>query len=145
MGGVDQMEKESLDLEAIEARANAATEGPWEADNTEVMQHWSRPEPWQPIATNEVACMAYCYGGSARGIENEADAEFIAHAREDVPALIAEVRRLRAAVESVLALHPWRCQGCETSEPEHCGPECGSCYEPWPCPTVAAIEGEWGE
>ena len=73
----------------------AATEGPWEADGTEISQHWSRPEPWKPVASNEVACMAYCYGGSGRGIEREDDAEFIAAARTDVPALLAEVRRLR--------------------------------------------------
>ena len=45
-------------LAEIEARANAATEGPWEADGTEISQHWSCPEPWKPVASNEVACMA---------------------------------------------------------------------------------------
>ena len=83
-----------MDTTEIEARLAAATPGPWEADGTEVSQHWSCPEPWLPIATNEVACMAYCYGGSARGIERVEDAEFIAHAREDVPVLLAEVKEL---------------------------------------------------
>lgn len=44
-----------------------------------------------------------------------ADAEFIAHARADVPALLAEVRRLRAAAERVRALHELYCAGSITA------------------------------
>lgn len=87
-----------LNLDAIQARLDAATPGPWVADGTEISQHWSRPEPWEPVATNDIACMAYCYGGQARGIENSYDAEFIAHAREDVELLVARVRELEAEV-----------------------------------------------
>ena len=76
-------------LAAVQQRADAATDGPWEADGTEVSQHWSRPQPWETVASNEVACMAYCYGGSARGVEREADAQFIAASRTDVPRLVA--------------------------------------------------------
>lgn len=76
-------------LAAVQQRADAATDGPWEADGTEVSQHWSRSQPWETVASNEIACMAYCYGGSARGIEREADAEFIAASRTDVPRLVA--------------------------------------------------------
>lgn len=79
-----------LDLEAIEARCKAAT-----------------PAPWAPL-----------YGGldvvgpSGKCITSPGDAhissveecmgngQFIAHAREDVPTLIAEVRRLRALLEA---------------------------------------------
>ncbi|MHB8406220.1 MAG: hypothetical protein ACYDCJ_12435 [Gammaproteobacteria bacterium] len=66
---------EALDLDAIEARANAATPGPWDTDE---------------------------YDGGLRStvtagpITSDEDYDFIAHARTDVPALIAEVRRLRA-------------------------------------------------
>ena len=85
------------DLDAIEQRANAATEGSWEYDGCgEIIQHFSLPEPWATVVSTDVACMAYCYGGSAAGVERDEDAEFIAHARDDVPALLAEVRRLRA-------------------------------------------------
>ena len=76
-------------LAAVQQRADSATDGPWEADGTEVSQHWSRPQPWETVASSEVACMAYCYGGSARGIERKADAEFIAASRTDVPRLVA--------------------------------------------------------
>ena len=83
-------------LGRVEGLASRATEGPWEADGTEVSQHWSRPKPWATVASSEVVCMAYCYGGIGRGIEREADAEFIAAARTDVPQLVTEVRRLLA-------------------------------------------------
>ena len=82
-------------LDEIEARAEAATEGPWEADGAEVSQHWSRPKPWATVASSEVVCMAYCYGGSGRGIERETDAEFIAASRTDIPYLVAQVKLLR--------------------------------------------------
>ena len=88
----------SLDLEAIKARAAAATEGPWEWDNPTIGQHWSRPEPWATVVDDEVNCGGYCYGGSSSPIKSDADGQFIAHAREDVPALVAEVERLQAKV-----------------------------------------------
>ena len=84
----------------------AATKGPWENDGGgEINQHFSLPEPWATVVSTDVACMAYCYGGSAAGVERDEDAEFIAHARDDVPALLAEVRRLRAMEQRVRELH----------------------------------------
>ena len=84
----------SLDLEAIKARAAAATEGPWEWDDPTIGQHWSRPEPWATVVDDEVNCGGYCYGGSSSPIKSDADGQFIAHAREDIPALVAEIERL---------------------------------------------------
>lgn len=52
------------ELDAIEARANAATPGPWDEPGFSALD----------------AC----------------DARFVAHARTDVPRLIAEVRRLQS-------------------------------------------------
>lgn len=66
-----------LDLDAIEARAGAATEGPWEI-----------------IGGNEWLTGVEVGIGSPCGIQI-ADAEFIAAARTDVPALVAEAIRLR--------------------------------------------------
>lgn len=97
------------ELAAIEARANAATAGPW---------HWVDPETDQPLELT-----ALCEAASLRTVEkyptisvgplpkfivdtqelNEvADALFIANARTDVPALVAEVRRLREAAGRVI-------------------------------------------
>jgi hypothetical protein len=71
----------ALDLDAIEARANAATPGPWVQ---------SQRDMW----------MVYRDGGGTPeidvggGYDIKEDATFIAAARSDVPALVAEVRRL---------------------------------------------------
>ena len=91
----------SPDLEAIKARAAAATEGPWEWDDPTIGQHWSRPEPWATVVDDEVNCGGYCYGGSSSPIKSDADGQFIAHAREDIPALVAEVERLREEREEL--------------------------------------------
>ena len=78
----------TLDLDAIKARAEAATAGPWEADDSDadgVNVGWY---VWSDFDETTVA----------PHLDHD-DAEFIAHAREDVPALIAEVERLRAGRE----------------------------------------------
>jgi hypothetical protein len=95
-----------LDLEAIEARADAAVPGPWEMLG---------PSKYSP---NEAYIKApiEIYTGY-EGEMSPADVQFIAHARTDVPALCAEVRRLRgllveaaeemAAAEGLLANERW--------------------------------------
>ena len=67
-------------LAEIEARAEAATEGPWEA--------------WDRGIGFEVHVNAECLNSEFRETFRQADAEFIAAARTDVPDLLAEVRRL---------------------------------------------------
>lgn len=81
-------------LRDIEKRANAATPGLWEVEGYEgeygmVYGVLHRP----PDAKWPVDVVPCGEGPGTYGAERD-DAEFIAHAREDVPALIAEVRRL---------------------------------------------------
>lgn len=85
-------------LTAIEARVEAATDGPWENDGNGISQSWMRPEPWLQVVTQEVNCGTYCQGGSCSGVIRSADADFISHAREDIPLLLAEVHRLRTLI-----------------------------------------------
>lgn len=82
--------KTELDLDAIEARVNAATAGPWQHDGNDGLV-------WPPRIGDPVS-----------GSNEMADADFIAAARTDVPALVAEIKRLR----------------------EQLGKPCGSCH---PC------------
>ena len=73
-------------LAEIEARAAAATPGPWEADgepNNRIV--WCGPEDRVCFMTS-----------NGRGVEN---GDFIAHARDDIPALLAELKELRAERE----------------------------------------------
>ena len=82
-------------LDAIEQRAHAATEGPWEAT---AQDHAA----WDvPILDRTGHYLVICPDCGVRGGYERADAEFIAHARSDVPALLAEVRRLRAMEQRV--------------------------------------------
>lgn len=100
-----------LDLSPIEGRCDAATKGPWrvtrtgvsdfahdfsyiEADGTEFIEvAWKWPEAGVCEARAERT-------GHANGVcGTMPDAQFIAHAREDIPALLAEVKRLRMELD----------------------------------------------
>jgi hypothetical protein len=86
-----------LDLDAIEARAEAATEGPWQYDGMPLRED----AEYGHIVTGggtpgSMREHQICWVGETLNLRAPEDAEFIAHARADVPALLAEVRRLRA-------------------------------------------------
>lgn len=74
-------------IEAIRKRAEAATEGPW------------RIGKQSPNGLNNIGTMG---GLLTAQTLNEADAEFIAHAREDVPALLAEIDRLNGLLRELI-------------------------------------------
>ncbi|PAX88893.1 hypothetical protein CLM85_06330 [Streptomyces albidoflavus] len=76
----------------IAARAEAATAGPWCTDGAEIYQG------------DEYVSYAFWVGETCRADEADGgtvDAAFIAHARTDVPALLAEIERLRAELAKV--------------------------------------------
>jgi hypothetical protein len=94
-------------LAEIETRALAATNGPWRVDH----------ESWKEVNDitvwygegDEAQCVCNM-GAAITAVDNRAEAEvsyangtFVAHAREDVPALLSEVRRLRAVNADLLA------------------------------------------
>ena len=115
-------------LDKIEARANAVIKGPWvcvlNGDESEVT-YANAPITWDD------------HGGE---VFTEGDAEFIAAARTDVPALLD-------ALEKVLELHQPVTDGMGFTEDGYGGisPACSSCGTsdeyavPYPCPTVTAI------
>ena len=115
-------------LDEIEARANAATTGPW----SHCLDELRNRTAVHRIGSSEVnADVAFTYrdrGGRGPGMQ---DAEFIAHARADVPALVAALR-------AVLDLHYrdrfGECAECST-EP----------VDRYPCPTVQAVTAALGE
>jgi hypothetical protein len=79
------------ELDAIEARAHKATAGPWRAALVgRLYDRWV-------IEPDRLAECAF-------GLRKQQDAAFIAAARTDVPALVAEVRRLTALVEAACDL-----------------------------------------
>ena len=121
-------------LNEIEARANAATEGPWEWEG-DAKAEWEEGANSLVPSRRPDDPVLYGYGYDASGIEvkNPADAEFIAHARADVP-------DMAAALRAVLKLHKHHAgRG---------GEHCGRCFPDewgWPCATVAAIHLHIGD
>lgn len=74
------------ELAAIEKRANDASKGPW---------------TWQYEWVERIKTASYTVTGPSEDtidIGYEEDATFIAHAREDVSVLVAEVRGLRDSI-----------------------------------------------
>ena len=78
-------------LNEIEARANAATEGPWESDEYTEIDPDGFYELSRVIAPDPDDGEDYAIGVVHVGILRP-DATFIAHARTDVPALVAALR-----------------------------------------------------
>lgn len=79
-------------LDAIRTRASAATPGPWVTDGPEIftdLREWIGE------------CMHT--GGAEAEAVGERDAKFIAHAREDVPALLADLDRITDERDEALA------------------------------------------
>jgi len=89
------------ELAEIEERVNAATAGPWFAPD---IGFDVRTETDKHGYSNVIV-----FGGGDDdddyNIDTPETREFIAHSRQDVPRLLAEVRRLRAHVERVTASH----------------------------------------
>lgn len=92
-----------LDLEPIKERLDEATPGPWEFHvlpqsvgitvATIHSEHGPRETCWTVELPPEIG-----------GMGTEKDAEFIAHAPDDIAALVAEVERLRGQVDELATL-----------------------------------------
>jgi len=90
-----------LDLDAIEARANAATVGQWRHTYKNCKWHMSSEFIDRDGDLDGVGLVtADINQDNADLYATDADMDFIAHARTDIPALVAEVRRLRAKREA---------------------------------------------
>ena len=92
-----------LDLTPIKERCEKATPGPWKAEKSAEYTAYLDDADTSWIATpiydklaNEVACVP---DDQVSGDEFEANLALLANARTDIPALIAEVERLRAENE----------------------------------------------
>lgn len=99
------MSDDQLDLDAIDARAAAASAGPWtyDASDPSDVVIWGKPDPSNPKHAGgaflaNVGASRFGQVGVAFDID-EANGRFIAAARSDVPALVARVRELEARIE----------------------------------------------
>lgn len=85
-------------LTEIQARCNAATPGPWMAGA--LNPYRDRAVIYQTSEAQKVNRFHWQVRAVCREVR-ACDADFIEHARVDIPALLAEVERLRAALEAV--------------------------------------------
>lgn len=122
-------------LAEITARVEGATAGPWKTWGMSVMA--------DPVGNSNL--------DDALPIASTADtrfrkprtfnADFIAHARQDVPALVAALR-------AVLDLHPrgefWASGGMVWFGRTEFPDQCTRCRDNWPCADVRAIESALG-
>lgn len=112
----------SLDLDTIRRRADAATRGPWRlvtdsCDCDYGCPHGTFPYalhlPVHTVRSAGQPCIAhdpgdsYWHRASEIGDLTMETAEFIAAARDDVPALLAEIDRLRAQSEAMTETLAW--------------------------------------
>ncbi len=82
------------ELLAAKARAEAASPGPWRSDD----DHRSIRNPFGvDVVSSE--------SGTPYGIRRDEDREFIAHAREDIPALLKELAKQYAQIVGLQADH----------------------------------------
>lgn len=84
------------ELDAIEARAKAASAGPWTYCGCGKCAQVSMEKG--PIVMVGIGArdVSYTCGEGVDDASRLLNAEFCAHARQDIPALVAEVRRLQA-------------------------------------------------
>ena len=124
------------EIQEIEARLEAATQGPWDVETipeTGESRVIVRSNTGDPMLDVSVA---------PHGVRAE-DAEFIAHAPEDIQALIDEVTDLRMKleaaqfqIEEVKALH----FPADLKLYAATIKECATCEgQKWPCPTMRAL------
>lgn len=110
-------------LAEIQARADAATEGPWHPEFGMHGDPFVITDPSRPAFTRVAGI------STAPDDYGRATAEFIAAARQDVPALVAMGL-------AVLELHRQEYGACV-----HCT---GLYSVSWPCETVRAVESALG-
>jgi len=88
------------ELAAIKARAEAATPGPWQWTATK-----GEDDHLVSLAVHDRYGQSLEVLGTSEWLRIEPpNATFIAHARTDVPAILAEVKRLRAVLLDIASL-----------------------------------------
>jgi hypothetical protein len=98
----------NADLDAIQARCDAATPGPWSVVMLSVdpRRDWGalcqiKPgteKTWRRTAGEQVRTITHFEDGASK------DMSFAAHARTDVPVLLAKVKRLREVLNHALVM-----------------------------------------
>ena len=109
----------SIDIEEMRKREQAATPGPWAVFDDYLGLNVRTAGRRATSQSRAEMPELIAHGTSTGDVEfDAADAEFIAHAREDVPALLDEVERHREALEAVKARDDYLITRAERAEAE---------------------------
>lgn len=93
------------EIAAIRERAEKATSGPWQYEQYEV-------DPLSDTAKLYYSGSEKPFADFRGDLNQDQDAEFIAHARTDIPALLANIEELEQALYKISQLCPPRCKTC---------------------------------
>ncbi len=119
-----------MSIEQIRAREQAATKGPWELDSLESGEHAAFAAEGERLG---------CGTNQVFGFATKENAEFITHARNDIPALLAALDAVAALHQPIDALmYAGRSQQHKVQVCTGCGQDDGN-WNQWPCPTIQAI------
>ena len=91
------------DLNAIRARAAAATKGPWVPELPDPDDDWAAEESSVYLDDGMALGTAYIAREISQGDEGKAGGEFIAHARQDIPDLCDKVDELGGALTQAMS------------------------------------------
>lgn len=80
----------------IRARCDNATPGPWQPSNGASNVDYAYPDHvrWTRVGDDGRRYTSFVASCSGHGCHNNADAHFIAHAREDIPYLLQRIAEL---------------------------------------------------
>lgn len=119
-------------LPEISCRAAAATEGPWAPRDHGFVVVGAATDPGirKTVAVLTAADVAV----------RAADTAFVAHARTDVPALVAGLLAVCDRLDRIAAWH-----AREKGPAGTVGDFCVECGKRWPCDTRRMAEGAYGE
>lgn len=114
-------------LSELERITNEATEGPWCLVESEVFGGVILSLRPEATKDDESTGLGVCVSE-----KDVADYKFIVAARSAVPALIAEVRRLKRQVEWIAAQAPYH-ESCiyefrKDEKPDNCDQKCEKCW-----------------
>ena len=128
-----------LDLDVIEARAEAATPGPWRNEpDTGAGRVWVQRGYFRDEADCEPL---FSLRGKEAYEQRSADADFIAHARTDIPNLLAALDELEAENKE-LKLDLAAAEHYTTDDLTSPARLCVKCRRPWPCEFTSVQVGK---
>src|SRR5690625_3227909 len=84
------------ELKEIRERVAKATKGPWEYGAGGIYSEHAKSYNYSMDNTREICCLND--GEYISNINMDNDANFIAHARGDIPRLLAEIERMRHTI-----------------------------------------------